>query len=633
MVNDCYLYGLDNWIISPPLSAIFAVLMIIGTDKIGEISLRKFGLLKKENFSALRMQTIPVGIMFLGIFLYPLALIQATPIIFMNIIAASIVTLGIFNLIILVSKLFKVGKKFIDKNNIFVNLNFDIIFIITILFFLFLISLGPITNADSLDYHIGYPIALLNNGGMIVIPEWFLGLYSASGEIINALGLSIGSEQFGSLIQWASLVAIISLIWPKLRNLSINQINSGYLIVVAAVSAPVILFLLSGPKPQMWPVSMTCLAFYIYLNTTSDVSDKNLKKRFLFVCMLCMSASIAKFNYLLGGTIVGILMLIPMIRRNELFNASILFILSFLILYLPHILWKMYAMHASILEILINPLPIDIPGIENALASWKLQSDISSSLVFPLSIMIPDSFGSISAVLGIGWILLFKYRFLNKNIEIFGLLAIIALVALTVFFAPPSGRMYIESYFWALILLSYSLSKNLITFPKYFFWIIRSQALMFLLLSLIGAYTLFPGSLSERMRNSVMTNTASGYNLMNWVDLNLPEEAILINSHRSTALVPRKSFNNSFWKYYIDMDNKEEIEFYLNRMKLIKPTHILVLNEDDYDMSISNCFGEKIAGPQKFKFLTRNPFNSREEYAAVIYNFNNNILPECAFKN
>lgn len=632
MINNGPLYGLENWILFPPISAILAIFMLLGANKIGEIALRSLGLIKKNNFNVIRVQTIPVGIMIIGIFLYPLALMQVTSILFMQIIAIGVVVLGIIDSTKLILKITKVRNFFSKKRNLFFFKNLDFLLIISIIFLLFLISLGPITNADSLDYHIGYAIAILNNGGMPIIPEWFIGLYSSNGEVINALALSIGSEQFGSLVQWGSLIAISGLVWPNIKKYNNKQIFSGYLIVIAIISSPVILFLLSGPKPQLWPVAMTCFAFYLYLTSIKEISSKDLKRRFFLVCLLCMSASIAKFNYLLGGTIAGTLMFSLMVKRKELLSALFLFLLSFIISFVPHILWKMHAMDSSAFEIFTNPLPIDIPGIQNALASWKMEPDISSNtLIYPISIIIPNSFGSISAVLGIGWILFLKYKPLKKYEHFYGFLAVLLLVTFTAILSPPSGRMYIEAYFWCLILCSQALSKNLIIFPKYFFWIIRSQAYIFLVLALIGAYLLFPGSMSEGLRKHVMSNSTSGYNLMEWVNKNLPNNAVLINGHRSMALVPRKSFNNYFWKNYVDQNNKNDVKFYLDRMKLLEPTHILIINDNLLDKMLSDCFGKMIAGPEKFSHSTRNPFNSGSSYTAVLYKFQSEMLPSCAF--
>ena len=60
----------------------------------------------------------------------------------------------------------------------------------------FIISLGPITNADSLDYHIGVPLDILKNSKLVFHPEWFASNTAGVGDFLNGFGLFICEEQF-----------------------------------------------------------------------------------------------------------------------------------------------------------------------------------------------------------------------------------------------------------------------------------------------------------------------------------------------------------------------------------------------------------------------------------------------------
>ena len=42
----------------------------------------------------------------------------------------------------------------------------------------------------------------------MLLPEWFTGLQAGIGEVLISLGFSIGSEQFGSLVQFTSIISI-----------------------------------------------------------------------------------------------------------------------------------------------------------------------------------------------------------------------------------------------------------------------------------------------------------------------------------------------------------------------------------------------------------------------------------------
>ena len=628
MFDTSNIYGLDNWISSPPFSAILAIFLLLGCDRIGYGFLKFLGLIQNKSSLAIRFQAIPLGVMLIAIFLYPMALIQATPLLLMQFFALIVTFIGIYHFIVSI----KITPNIVYKNQIAIvkqNTNYDFLLSLVIIFSLFLLSLGPVSSNDSNDYHMGYAIAILNHGGMPFIPEWFLGRYSANGEVINALGLSIGSEQFGSLIQWASLISITALVWPSIDVIKKNKNLSGWLIVLAVLSAPVILFLIPTQKPQLWPIALTSFAFYLFVTSTNEISNKQLKNRFALVCMLCMCASQARFNHLLGGGVVGSLMLFLMLKEGQLKAAISIFFLTAIFILLPPVLWKLNTLDTSLFEIFTNPLPGGLPGTDEAIQNWRKETDNYSSFPFPISIILPSSLGAISSVLGLGWVTFLFYKPTASIINRLGFFSILFTVIFISFVAPPAARMYLEPYFWSLILCSEAIKKNQLLLPKYIYWILRSQALLFLALAIISSVMLFPGALKDTWRKEILERSANGYDLMLWVDNELPKDAVLINSHRSMALVPRKAFNNFIWTSYVDINSKDAY-IYLNRIKDIEPTHILILHEITKDTPMINCSGKIYSGPEKIRVAARNPMNAGTTYNAWLLEFNNNLMPECA---
>ena len=67
-----------------------------------------------------------------------------------------------------------------------------------------------------------------------------------SGELLIALGLSVGSEQFGTLVQFSSILTIIYVF------LNINKSNKqiSKLILIGVITTPVFFFLISSPNPN-----------------------------------------------------------------------------------------------------------------------------------------------------------------------------------------------------------------------------------------------------------------------------------------------------------------------------------------------------------------------------------------------
>ena len=72
-----------------------------------------------------------------------------------------------------------------------------------------------------LDYHAGVALNILRFNKYILLPEWFTGLQAGIGEVLISLGFSVGSEQFGSLVQFTSIISISGILL-KLFNKKIS---------------------------------------------------------------------------------------------------------------------------------------------------------------------------------------------------------------------------------------------------------------------------------------------------------------------------------------------------------------------------------------------------------------------------
>ncbi|EMG22137.1 PF07220 domain protein [Leptospira interrogans serovar Copenhageni str. LT2050] len=135
------------------------------------------------------------------------------------------------------------------------------------------LALCPITNADSLDYHIGVAIEILNQGKMPVFSGWFHGRLAGSGEVLNALGLAIGAEQFGSLLQFCGLLSIYGILsfYSFAEKFSESDGVWRKIIIIAFLSSPVLVFLVSSPKPQLLQIGMTSFAITLLLEIFSKI--------------------------------------------------------------------------------------------------------------------------------------------------------------------------------------------------------------------------------------------------------------------------------------------------------------------------------------------------------------------------
>lgn len=252
------IYGLDQHVLFPPFSLVFSIFLIIGVYQFGSIINKnlKFDIILKE-FSHIPFVNLLVGLYFIGYSLFFLSLIG---------IAFKIVFQFIgFLLIILAFYQFLKIKFFF--NNFIHNLrlsikNLYLIIIIIILFLYFIVSSSPITNADALDYHTSVPIYILNTGSFPSDWSWFHAKQAGTGELLIALGLSIGAEQFGNLSQFSGLISLVSffLFLGKRKN---NKNKIVEIIIIALISSPILIFLSSTPKPQLLNIAGTTFSFCI----------------------------------------------------------------------------------------------------------------------------------------------------------------------------------------------------------------------------------------------------------------------------------------------------------------------------------------------------------------------------------
>ena len=627
------MFSIDQWLAPPPLSALFSILIIAGLDLSGVWILRVFNFEVGSYKDWVRWQAPIVGAMLLAIILYPLALAGLTPLKLMQSVAIFSMGGGFLNLIKAAKLAHGRTEKLSDYWQLLKAQSYSRKLLLLLLLGLGMLALGPVTNADALDYHMGVAIAVLNHGGMPVVPEWFIGRLAGNGEVLNAMALSIGAEQFGALLQFLSLISIVGIILvakQDARDYS-NKFERATLdlIALAAFSAPVLLFLVTSPKPQMWPIAMTTFAFTLVVHRSSqNISTYNAALRFALICALVMTASQAKFNFLLGGAIVGLLSTQVIYRGKIIWKSIAIGIFISILIILPPVLWKALAFDAGYIEAIINPLPGHLPGTDAFLNLAKVAFDFTTPLPFPISMFIPASLGAFTTLLGIGPLVFIGIR-LDRNLTLWsGVISAIILVILNALYAPPSSRMYLESYFWLMIILSLQKNKNDLIKNNLISKIVFTQALAVTVMVWIGALTIFPGALTDKLRTEVMIRMANGYEVMQWADTVLPKDSVVLNGHRSMALIPRDAVAFE-WSNFVDL-NKENSSLYLNRLKEKGVTHMLVIGGINEKTPLFGCFDRKIGGQGSGHTATRNPFNEGGKYEAWIVEFESKKLPECA---
>lgn len=641
------MFGLEAYLFSPLWSIPISILLIFSCDAIGLFVLRRLRF-NFNNTSWLRSQAIIVGASIIAIILYPIALLGFANFTTIRGFAFLLLFLSIFHIIRSSLKY----RKFIPFLN--VPQKFDSSLILKVLLFLLLLfygllALSPITNADSLNYHVGAALVMLNTGTMPVDAGWFHGRLAGNGEVLNALGFSIGAEQFGSLLQYMSLIAILKIV---LSGESFDRIarkddllirhDWSKSIALLVLSAPVFVFLIASSKPQIFPASLIVLALAILIMPSMQNLNKgNLVRSFFLVCILAMVASQMKFSYFLHGGVVGILALYYLHKRSLLLVGIAIGVLLFICIIAPVTIWKSYHFGGGYIDSLFTVLPGEWPRIDGF--EEKLRGYRNSELFFPLSLIFPDGLGNITSVIGIGVLyLIFVTPNQNKSIKIVTLISVFVFITISTV-GQAVSRSYIVPFLWMMIMLSLQNPSSF--YHKYRKWFqlpIIAQSLLVLLLCAYGIMIHFPALISPEDRIEVMKKHGHGYIEANWIANNLPEDAIIMSVQRSLGLIPRDSISLEWLTVGNDYTFREKDLIYLDEIKEKRVTHLMVsdddgfsgttrelqiINSDVYQYFV-NCIGEVISSGDG-QNVTRNPFNKGPKYKFWAVKFNSELLPNC----
>ena len=146
------------------------------------------------------------------------------------------------------------------KKYIFINTKTKLL-LFTIILGYFLISLLPITDPDSLDYHLTLPTLSLINKNFFIQNEWLTSQLAGSGEALIIFGLSINALKLSSILQFVALFSIIIAILNLKNEKHHFNLNSKILICLAILCIPSFLYLTFTAKPQLFGIGTNFIAF------------------------------------------------------------------------------------------------------------------------------------------------------------------------------------------------------------------------------------------------------------------------------------------------------------------------------------------------------------------------------------
>ena len=503
-----------------------------------------------------------------------------------------------------------------------------------LIFGYFLMSLLPISDPDSLDYHLTVPYLSLINNKFFIEKEWFTSQLAGAGEALIIFGLSINAYKFSSILQYASLFAIIIAVLNLKSTKKLFSLEGKILICLSILCIPSFLFLTFTAKPQLFSIGTNFIAFLIaFFVLPFENNKKKLIIIFSILSFLCLSSTQFKFSFFLSSGIILLIAFFEMKKKNLLITSLIITFLFFIIIVLPREFFDYQNFSTDIIKNFFQPVTDDFLS-EYFVTSLK--HGTGNPRYIPYWLFVPYYYnnftpGVITEIVGLSvlvFLINFKFEPVKKII-----FASIIFFILAIPFGQPTGRFFIEPFLWLVVGSIYYLTLKNNMFLKIFKKLIILNSIGILCIIIFTLVNFLPGIFSTESQKKVLRKYSDGYNLFEWANKNLPDNSKIISSHRS-YLFSEKPFVS--YEFRLFVRNQKELEHYLNLIIKKKPTHLLYagLNHNNNTDTLKNCRGELIKlGTNVHQLTARNPFSvNKISYNGYIYEIDLEKLETCKIK-
>lgn len=611
------MYNFENYLLMPMMSTFVGLILFLGIVSLGyfiiNLLLNDFVTTDKKFY----LNSPLIGSNFLLVILTPLAYFEKLDEhVFKTISFFLIGTFGIF----LLKKSKILLKKFRLKKGYKYNFEEKLIFIIILLYFL--ISISPVTHADSLGYHMLGAVNFLSNLNLLseILPSEIK--LVGPGELLIALGLSLGSEQLGGIIQFSSFFTIFYCFKEIKKNISSN------LILLATITTPTIILLATTQKPQLLHIANVLLcSYFLYKIYINNLSDKLIVKYVSLIILFVSINILVKFSFSLSSSIIIITLIYILFLKKKFVLLFFPAIIITLIMFIPKYIFMNKYYDVVLINFLTSSLPTNL-SLYDSINSYLKQIS-NGSRVIPTWIMFPKNFGALSDIIGPVFFSFLLFKFKRNRVFIYVLFFFLGFVILILNFGQATSRFIYEGF----VVLQMFLLITTIKYKKIFNYYknyIYFQTIICIFILIYFVISLTPGSFTKNLRLDVMKNNANGYELMKWANSKLKKEEQIISSHRSLSLLNNKSYSLFFLKF-LDKDSKDFINYidYLDKNNVKK-----ILLIQDFDPGIfKSCIGEKVNSISNIKISQgRNPLKKNDFGSANIYKIKSKDLKSCIYE-
>jgi len=603
-----------NFVLQSPYSLFVAYLILIGTYRLGGyfLSIKSINLIFKK-ISVINFQKLVIGHIISLLILFPLIAFTNHSSLILKFFASLLVLLSIFEIYDFIKKYHKINLIFLLKDKY---LLFNVVILVLYLF----LTSSPETSADTLDYHIGTALNILRFGSYVFLPEWFTSIQSGVGETLIALGYALGAEQYGSLIQFSSLVSITGIIFKICE--SKKFFNSKYFANLIIISCPVLLFLTSGSKPQLFFSTLLFMA----LSIVFTLEKKNyLYHSYLIICILIFLSIAGKFSYNLSGFIIWIFATLKIVSFKNFLRLFLITFFSFLIILCPFIYLKWISLGGNFISYFFSPFPLHLPGYDTFLEHVRSPTYVK----FPFFLFFNTSLSRISETLAFSSIFLIFliYKLNYKKIRNNNLLVLILIIfiyfLISNLYASPNARYYFDVILWSALGIKFynkSVNYNIL---KY---ILLIQPLLITLALFLSVINFFPASLNHDFYVKMKNKFAFQYSGISWANQNLPNDSSVIINARPISTYKDFAISGTFMNFTNEIDSI----YYRKIIKTRKPKYLISFGKEPNFGHLEGCVISLYKKKENVGFhATRNIFGRGNFYNAYIHMFDYKKLPNC----
>ena len=441
----------------------------------------------------------------------------------------------------------------------------------------FIISILPITDPDSLDYHLTFSYLSLINEIFFIQNEWFTSQLAGAGEALIIFGLSINAYNLSSILQFTALFSIIIAILNLKNKKYYLNLDSKILICLAILCIPSFLFLTFTSKPQLFAIGTNFIAFLMtFFILPFEKNNKRFITIFFIISFLCFSATQFKFSFYLSSGIILLFAYIELFKRKLLFKGLLISLILFLVIVFPREYFDYKYLNQDIIKNFFSPAT-DAYATEAFLSSLK--HGTGNPRYLPYWIFVPYnqygfSLSVVTEIVGLS-VLIFLVNFKFKLVKKIVFASLIFLI-LAIPFGQPMGRFFIEPFLWLAVgSIFYVNSKNNLLFIVCKKLVIINSIVIFVATS-FTIFTFLPGIFSIKNYKNILAKYANGYSLYEWAHKNLPSNSVILTTHRS-YLYSKNSFISYDFRLYVR--TQEDLDHYIDYVikKILHICYITVL--------------------------------------------------------